>query len=106
LPLLVFRRHSERSSESLYFVFAFAVALAVTCFSVVILSGAKEPCISPLLLLAVAGSSAHDSRLRKPLIPLPLSPHKIIFRVFGPEIACQVPKPPNPFLTNNIHLAF
>jgi hypothetical protein len=31
---------------------------------------------------------------------------KIIFRVFGPEIACQVPKPPNPLPTNNIHLAF
>jgi hypothetical protein len=29
-----------------------------------------------------------------------------IFRVFGPKIACQVPKPPKSFTINNLHLAF
>jgi hypothetical protein len=32
-------------------------------------------------------------------LPLPV----FIFRVFSPEIACQVPKPPNPLSNNDIH---
>jgi hypothetical protein len=31
---------------------------------------------------------------------------KIIFSVFGPKIACQVPKPSNPLAVNDIHLAY
>jgi hypothetical protein len=30
----------------------------------------------------------------------------LFFRVFGPEIACQAPKPPNPLKPNKIELAF
>jgi hypothetical protein len=38
--------------------------------------------------------------------PLPLPLPVFIFRVFSPEIACQVPKPTNPLSNNDIRVAF